>query len=142
MSVNKQIIIGRLGGDPELRTTAGGNSVANFSVATDHKWNEEKTTTWHKVIVFGKTAEACMEHLSKGMQVYVEGRTQHRKWEDRDGNTRYSTEVVAERVNFLEWKDDGQKSKPRGDSRQDQQAARGRSYGRNTPAPNDDNLPF
>ena len=102
--VNKVILIGRLGKDPELRQTGGGMSVGNMSVATSNKfkkadeWVEE--TEWHRVVLWGKTAENCSEYLSKGREVYIEGRLQTREWE-KDGVKRYTTEVVAQTVQFL-----------------------------------------
>lgn len=93
-SVNKQILLGNMGADPEVRYTANGTCVVNFSVATSHKDHKsEVVTTWHKVVVWGKMAEIIGEYASKGTKVYVEGRTQSRKWEGRDGETRYTHEV-------------------------------------------------
>jgi single-strand DNA-binding protein len=103
--VNKAILLGNLGKDPEVRYTQSGAAVTNFSVATTRAfksgedWKEE--TEWHNIVVFGRTAERCSEYLQKGSQVYIEGRIQTRKWEDRDGNTRYTTEIVAFDVQFL-----------------------------------------
>lgn len=110
-SVNRVILIGNLGADPEVRYTQGGTAVGNFRIATTNKfkrndeWQEE--TEWHRITVWGKMAENCAQYLSKGRQVYVEGRMQTRKWEDRDGNTRYTTEVVANSVVFLGSKEGG-----------------------------------
>jgi single-strand DNA-binding protein len=104
--VNKVILIGNLGADPELRYTSGGSAVADLRLATSRKYttkdgNSKEDTQWHRIVVWGKQAEHCKEYLSKGRQVYVEGRLQTRQWEDRDGNKRSTTEVVAERVQFL-----------------------------------------
>ena len=103
--VNKAILLGNLGKDPEIRYTQSGGAVANFSLATTErrKQGEEWTdhTEWHNIVVFGKTAENCGQYLQKGSQVYLEGRIQTRKWEDRDGNTKYMTEIVAFDVQFL-----------------------------------------
>ena len=104
--VNKVILIGNLGADPELRYTSGGSAVADLRLATSRKYTDQgrqpkEDTQWHRIVVWGKQAEHCKEYLSKGRQVYVEGRLQTRQWEDRDGNKRYTTEVVAERVQFL-----------------------------------------
>lgn len=106
MAVNKAIIIGNLGSDPELRSTPGGNSVCNFNVATNEAWtgkdNEKhERTEWHRIVVWGKTAENCAKYLTKGRQVYVEGNLQTRSWEDKDGVKRYTTEIVARDVQFL-----------------------------------------
>jgi len=111
--LNKAMIIGRLGRDPEIRYTPGGVAVANFSVATSEEWkdkesNEKKERTeWHRIVAFGKLGEICGEYLSKGKQIYVEGRIQTRSWEDKDGNKKYTTEIVASDVQFLDKKDSG-----------------------------------
>ena len=103
--VNKAILLGNLGKDPEVRYTQSGSAVANFSLATTERrkqgdqWVDH--TEWHNIVVFGKTAENCSQYLQRGSQVYIEGRIQTRKWEDKDGNTRYMTEVVANDVQFL-----------------------------------------
>lgn len=106
MTVNKAILVGRLGADPEMRSTQSGTSVANFRMATNRTWTNnqgerQEETEWHRIVVFGRQAEICDEYLSKGRQVYVEGRIQTNEWEDREGNTRYTTEVVANSVKFL-----------------------------------------
>lgn len=105
-SVNKVILIGNLGKDPEIRHTPGGAAVANFSLATNEAWNNregqrEERTEWHRVVAFGKLAEICGQYLKKGKQVYVEGRLQTRAWDDRDGNKRYTTEIVASTMTML-----------------------------------------
>ena len=99
-SVNKVILIGNLGKDPEVRHTQSGSTVATFSIATNESWNNkegqrEERTEWHRVVVFGKLADICGQYLKKGKQVYIEGRLQTRSWDDRDGNKRYTTEIVA-----------------------------------------------
>ena len=105
--INKVILIGRLGRDPEVRYTPDGTAVANFSIATSTEWNDKGTgerkekTEWHRIVAWRKLGEICGEYLSKGRQVYVEGRLQTREWEDRDGNKRYTTEVVATDIQFL-----------------------------------------
>lgn len=105
MSVNRVFLIGNLGRDPEMRATAGGTSVCNLNVATTDRRKKgdgyEDHTEWHRVTSFGKTAEQCGKFLSKGRQVYVEGRLQTREWQDKDGNKRWTTEIVADRVQFL-----------------------------------------
>jgi single-strand DNA-binding protein len=106
MSVNKAIIIGNLGADPEVRYTQSGTAVANLSIATNERWTDksgekQEKTEWHRVVVFGKTAENCEKYLGKGRQVYVEGRIQTNEWTDKDGNTKYTTEIVARDVTFL-----------------------------------------
>lgn len=106
MSLNKIQIIGNLGDDPKL-STVGENTVANFSVATNEKWkdkqgNPQERTEWHRVAVWGKLAELCGQYLHKGSQAYVEGKTQTRKYQAKDGTDRYSTDVVAHTVTFLD----------------------------------------
>ena len=105
-SLNKALVIGRLGRDPEVRYTQGGQAVANFSIATDERWKgkngeQEQRTEWHRIVAWGRQAELAGEFLSKGRQVYVEGRLQTREWEDRDGNKRTTTEINALSVQFL-----------------------------------------
>jgi single-strand DNA-binding protein len=104
--VNKVIIVGRLGADPEMKTISTGNTVARLSVATSDQWTDkegqkQERTEWHRVVVWGKLAELCGKYLSKGRQVYVEGRLQTRSWEDPQGGKKYTTEVVAQTVQFL-----------------------------------------
>ena len=106
MSVNKVIILGRLGQEPELKYTPGGAAVCNFSLATSENWTDksgqrQERTEWHRVVVWGKLAELCNQYLSKGRQAYVEGRLQTRSWDDKDGNKRYTTEINATTVQFI-----------------------------------------
>jgi len=100
------MLIGNLGRDPEVRYTGSGAAVANFTLATNEVWTNkegrrEEHTEWHRIVVFGKTAEVCREYLKKGRQVYLEGRLQTRQWEDREGNKRTTTEIVASNIVFL-----------------------------------------
>lgn len=103
--VNKVILVGNLGADPEVRYTQNGTAVANFRVATTETWKregvKEERTEWHRVVAFDRLAEICGEYLSKGSKVYIEGRLQTRKWDDRDGNTRYTTEIIAREMKML-----------------------------------------
>jgi single-strand DNA-binding protein len=104
--VNKVILIGNLGADPEVRYTQNGIAITNFNVATTEKWKNkegawEDKTEWHRIVTFRRLAETCSEYLSKGSKVYVEGRLRTQKWEDRDGNTRKTTEIEAQVVKFL-----------------------------------------
>jgi len=104
--VNKVIIVGRLGADPEVKTISTGNTVTRLSVATSDQWTDkegqkQERTEWHRIVVWGKLAELCGKYLTKGRQVYVEGRLQTRSWEDPQGNKKYTTEVVAQTVQFL-----------------------------------------
>lgn len=103
--INKAIIVGRLGREPEMRYTANGKAVCNFSVATDSGFGDNKQTEWFNVVVWEKTAEACAQYLDKGSLVYVEGRMQTRSW-DKDGEKKYRTELIGERVQFLDSKSD------------------------------------
>jgi single-strand DNA-binding protein len=104
--VNKVILIGNLGADPEMRYTSNGTAVANFRIATTERWSnpsgeKEERTEWHRIVAFGRLGEICGEYLAKGKQVYIEGRLQTRSWEDRDGNQRTTTEVVASGMQML-----------------------------------------
>ena len=105
-SVNKVILVGNLGRDAELRYTPGGAPVATLNMATTEVWNDkggqkQEKTEWHRVILWGKTAESLNEYLVKGKQIYVEGRLQTRQWDDKDGNKRYTTEIKADRITLL-----------------------------------------
>jgi len=105
--INKVILVGNLGNDPDIRYTAGGAAVANISVATKDSWKDKETgeqqdrTEWHRVVFFARLAEVVGEYLRKGSQVYIEGRLQTRKWQDKSGNDRYSTEIVANEMQML-----------------------------------------
>jgi single-strand DNA-binding protein len=110
--VNKVILIGNLGRDPELRYTQGGQAVANFTLATTERFptregERQERTEWHRIVAWGRTAELCAQYLSKGRSVYVEGRLQTREWEDRDGQKRRTTEIVAQSVQFLGGREGG-----------------------------------
>ncbi len=105
--INKAILVGNLGRDPEIRSTTSGVAVANFSIATNRRWkdkegNRQEQTEWHNIVCFGRQAEVAGEYLAKGRQVYIEGRLQTRSWEDQEsGETRYRTEVVCENFQML-----------------------------------------
>jgi single-strand DNA-binding protein len=105
-SVNKVILVGNLGRDPETRYTTGGEAVTNVSIATTDTWKDksgekQERTEWHRVAFFGKLAEIAGEYLKKGSQVYVEGRLQTRKWQDKEGQDKYTTEIIADRMQML-----------------------------------------
>ena len=105
-SVNKVILVGNLGRDAELRYTPGGAAVATLNMATTEVWNDkagqrQEKTEWHRVVLWGKSAESLSEYLTKGKQIYIEGRLQTRQWDDKDGNKRYTTEIRADRVVLL-----------------------------------------
>ncbi len=105
--VNKVMIIGRLGQDPDVRYTPSNQAVANFTVATSENWtdkntgNKQERTEWHRIVVWGRLAELCKDYLKKGRQVYIEGRLQTRSWDDKEGKKRYTTEIVANTIQFL-----------------------------------------
>ena len=105
-SVNKVILVGNLGKDPEVRFTPSGRAVAKFPLATTDSWTDQENsrqerTEWHNVVVWGKQAESCGQYLAKGRQVYVEGAIRSRSYDDKEGNKRYITEIVAQRIQFL-----------------------------------------
>ena len=104
--VNKAILLGRLGADPEIRYTSNGTAVANFRIATSERWTnsngeKEERTEWHRIVAFGKLGEICGQYLAKGKQVYIEGRLQTRNWEDKDKNQRTTTEIIATGMQML-----------------------------------------
>ena len=112
MSVNKVILVGRLGRDPETRYTGGGQAVANFSVATDETYKDkagdrQKRTEWHKIVVWGKQAEIAQQYLKKGSLIFIEGRIQSREWQDKEGQKRTSFEIVANNFRMLGGRGDG-----------------------------------
>jgi single-strand DNA-binding protein len=100
-TVNKVILLGRLGNDPEVRTTQNGTTVATLSLATNDGMGENITTEWHRVVVFGKSAEAIQRYTSKGSQLFIEGRLRTNKWQDKNGNMQYTTEIVANNFQFI-----------------------------------------
>ena len=110
-SLNKAMIIGRLGQDPDVRYTQSNTAVANMSIATSERYKDKsgewkETTEWHRVVAWGRTAEICQEYLKKGSQVYIEGPIQTRQWEDKEGQTRYTTEIKALQMTMLDSKRD------------------------------------
>ena len=110
--INKAILVGRLGADPEVRYTPDGMMVTNFNLATDEAWKDKsgelvKKTEWHRIVTFGKLAEICGNYLAKGKMVYVEGRIQTRSWEDKEGVKRFTTEIVASVMKMLDSKGQG-----------------------------------
>lgn len=125
--INKVILIGNLGADPETRFTGGGSAVTNISLATSESWRDKESgeqkekTEWHRVVMFGKLAEIAGEYLTKGSQCYIEGKIQTRKWQDKDGNDRWTTEIVANQMTMLGKKGGGQA--PAGDGGQEPPAS-------------------
>ena len=109
-SVNKVIILGNLGADPELRYTNSGTAVANFRIATNDRWTDkggesQERTEWHSIVAWSKLGEICGKYLKKGRPVYIEGRLQTRSWEDQSGNKRYTTEIIAQNMQMLGGRD-------------------------------------
>ena len=138
--INKVILIGNLGGDPELRTTPGGSSVASFMLATNESWNDkdgtkQERTEWHRIVAWGRLAEICGQYLSKGRQVYIEGRLQTRSWEDKQGNQRKTTEIVARDMQMLGGRGESGGERP-------QSAAGTPEFAAETVKIEDDDLPF
>lgn len=110
--INKAIIVGNLGADPEIRYTQSGSPVATFNVATTERWrdqegNQQESTEWHRIVAWRKLAEICGEYLHKGSRVYIEGKIQTRKWQDQSGNDRYTTEIVAREMKMLDRRESG-----------------------------------
>jgi len=140
--INKAILVGRLGSDPEVRYTPSGVAVANFNIATSEEWKDKDSgekkerTEWHRIVAWSKLGEICGEYLSKGRQVYVEGRIQTRSWEDRDGNKRYTTEIIASDVQFLGGRDAGPGVRAEGG------APASNLESSSIKAPEDDDIPF
>ncbi|MBI5326702.1 MAG: single-stranded DNA-binding protein [Deltaproteobacteria bacterium] len=104
--INKAILVGRLGKDPEIKYMPSGIAIANFTIATSENYKDkdgqkQERTEWHRIVAFGKLAEICGEYLTKGKQVYIEGRIQTRSWDDKDGNKKYMTEIVANTMQML-----------------------------------------
>lgn len=112
--INKAILIGNLGADPEVRYTQAGAAIANFNIATEETWtkdgNKESKVEWHRIVAFARLGEICGEYLSKGSKVYIEGRIQTRQWEDKDGQKRYTTEIVAREMKMLSGRQDNSSS--------------------------------
>jgi single-strand DNA-binding protein len=138
--LNKAILIGNLGRDPEVRYTPSGVAVANFSIATSETWTnkegeKETRTEWHRIVAFGRLGEICGEYLAKGRQVYIEGRIQTRDWEDQNGVKRYTTEIVASQMIMLGARDSADTFKP-------DAAAGGGPPSAPVQAPEDDDIPF
>jgi len=151
--INKVILIGNLGADPETRYMPSGGAVTNLSIATTDQWKDKQTgeqkerTEWHKVAMFGRLAEIAAEYLRKGSQVYVEGRLQTRKWQDRDGNDRYTTEIIANEMQMMGGRGGGGGGGSSGYSQGGggSDGGRGQGGGQSSPPPADDfddDIPF
>jgi single-strand DNA-binding protein len=138
--LNKAILIGNLGKDPEIRYTPSGLGIANFNIATSETWTtkdgqKETRTEWHRIVAFGKLAEICGEYLSKGKQVYIEGRIQTRDWEDQNGVKRYTTEIVANQMLMLGSRDFADQNRSQGPPVPDYPGVPNQG-------PGDDDIPF
>jgi single-strand DNA-binding protein len=153
MSVNKVILVGNLGKDPEIRYTASGTAVANFTLATSERYkdrdgNKQEKTEWHNIVAWRQLAEICGKYLVKGKQIYIEGKIQTRAWEDRDGNKRYTTEIVADQMQMLGRAGDensyNQRREPRQEQRQEprQEQRPQQAAAPSTPKNDFDDAPF
>ena len=142
--INKVIVVGNLGADPDTRYMPSGGAVTNLSVATSESWKDKQTgeqkerTEWHKVAMFGRLAEIAAEYLRKGSQVYIEGKLRTRKWQDRDGNDRYTTEIIADEMQMLGGRGGGGGSAPMRDESGPSSAPPPQS----SPDDFDDDIPF
>lgn len=148
--INKVILVGTLGKDPEIKYTSGGSAVANISLATNERWKDkegqtQERTEWHRIVIWGKLAEIAAEYLKKGAQAYFEGKIQTRKWQDQSGQDRYSTEIVAHEMQMLGGRTDSQnQSNDRSGSHSRSSGAQPRqqSQDRREPEGGFDNIPF
>ncbi|MGH8583920.1 MAG: single-stranded DNA-binding protein [Gammaproteobacteria bacterium] len=148
--INKAILIGNLGNEPEVRYMASGQAVANVSIATNESWKDRETgetkerTEWHRVVFYAKLAEIVRDYLHKGSQVYVEGRIQTRKWQDKDGHERYTTEIIANEMQMLGGRGaPGPDMESRGEPRAEGQTAPSQALAAGPePADIDDDIPF
>lgn len=149
-SVNKVILIGNLGRDPELKSLPSGQPVANFSIATSEKWKDKSTgeskeqTEWHNIIMFGKLAEIAGQYLKKGSSIFVEGRLQTRKWQDKNGQDRYTTEIIANEMKMLGGRGDqpGSRQAPQQVQQPVPVARNKASFDAQAPAGFDDDIPW
>ena len=136
--INKAIIIGNLGADPEIRYTQSGSQVATFNVATTERWRDQsgtmqESTEWHRIVAWQRLAEICGEYLHKGSRVYIEGRIQTRKWQDQSGNDRYTTEIVAREMKMLDRRESGSSGMGSQDSGTSEPPPYGSSMGEDVP---------
>jgi single-strand DNA-binding protein len=144
--VNKVILIGNLGNDPDVRYTASGAAVANISLATAESWRDKESgeqqerTEWHRVVFFGRLAEIVAEYLKKGSQIYVEGRLQTRKWQDKEGKDRYSTEIVANEMQMLGSRSGGSSNQSYDQSPPDDDTSSGNKPQKAAAKPKDDDF--
>lgn len=146
-NLNKMLIIGFLGQDPEKKVTPNGNSVATVSIATTEKFNDksgnkQEETEWHRVVFWNKQADLIAQYCKKGSQVYVEGKLKTREWKDKDGNKRWSTEVIASSFQFLDSKGQQQQPNQQQDQQYNYKTASGNNNNPQTPPDDIDGVPF
>ncbi len=144
MSVNKVILLGRVGSDPEVKYMPSGNAVLNLSIATNRKFKNQETgsyeekTEWHRVVFFNKPAETIGQYIKKGQQLYVEGRLQTRKWQDKDGIEKYSTDIISDNFTFI-----GSKSDTADNNQFENKSSKNSDdFNQDVPAQQDDDIPF
>ena len=144
MSVNKVILLGRVGADPEVKYMPSGNAVLNLSIATNRKFKNQETgsyedkTEWHRVVFFNKPAETIGQYIKKGQQLYVEGRLQTRKWQDKNGVEKYSTDIISDNFTFI-----GSKSDTADNNQFENQSSKNSNdFNQDVPAQQDDDIPF
>lgn len=144
-SVNKVILLGRTGKEPEMRYTGAGKAVANFSIATQEGYGENKSTVWHNIVAFEKTADVVGQYLHKGDMVFIEGRITYRTWDDKEGNKRYATDIVADRIQLLTGKKPDEGGGERVPDRQPtrrEEPVQQRNTNNKVPTFADDDMPF
>ncbi len=144
MSVNKVILLGRVGSDPEVKYMPSGNAVLNLSIATNRKFKNQESgsyedkTEWHRVVFFNKPAETIGQYIKKGQQLYVEGRLQTRKWQDKDGIEKYSTDIISDNFTFI-----GSKSDTADNNQFENKSSKNSNdFNQDVPAQQDDDIPF
>jgi len=144
MSVNKVILLGRVGSDPEVKYMPSGNAVLNLSIATNRKFKNQESgsyedkTEWHRVVFFNKPAETIGQYIKKGQQLYVEGRLQTRKWQDKDGVEKYSTDIISDNFTFI-----GSKSDTADNNQFENKSSKNSDdFNQDVPAQQDDDIPF
>jgi single-strand DNA-binding protein len=144
MSVNKVILLGRVGSDPEVKYMPSGNAVLNLSIATNRKFKNKETdsyedkTEWHRVVFFNKPAETIGQYIKKGQQLYIEGRLQTRKWQDKDGVEKYSTDIISDNFTFI-----GSKSDTADNNQFENKSSKNSNdFNQDVPTQQDDDIPF
>ena len=144
--INKVILVGNIGMDPEIRYMNNGDAIANISLATSESWKDKQTgeqherTEWHRVVMFRRLAEIVGEYLKKGAKVYIEGKLQTQKWQDKEGNDRYTTQIIAHEMQMLDSRSDSQPNRNNGQQHHQQQPVV--QQAQTVPADFDDDIPF